>query len=242
MPLCVVKAYAGICEQGYSAAQPDKPNQDAIVMEEHAPSDAVLLAVFDGHGEDGHLVAGAFRERLPGRLWAHPAFSTFVEVPDNLPPPPTPGEGGGGALAAPAPPSNSTASRPVGPPRLRRDVAGALRAALSSIEAEVLADPGIDCTMSGCTACVAVVCGADLCVANVGDSRALLARAEQVRPPPGAAAAGEGAEEGEAHTVLVPAQVTVDHKPTLPSETRRILLQGGRVQVRRATQEGAVRV
>ena len=37
---------------------------------------ATLLAVFDGHGEDGHLVSRHFRERLPDMVSQHPQFAS----------------------------------------------------------------------------------------------------------------------------------------------------------------------
>ena len=40
------------------------------------PAAATLLAVFDGHGEDGHLVSRHFRERLPDMVSQHPQFAS----------------------------------------------------------------------------------------------------------------------------------------------------------------------
>lgn len=66
-----------------------KTNQDAIALSEEPGSDGLLMGVFDGHGEHGHLVARWFAQRLPAAVWRHPAYSTFVSVddaPDNIPP------------------------------------------------------------------------------------------------------------------------------------------------------------
>jgi serine/threonine protein phosphatase PrpC len=125
-------------------------------------------------------------------------------------------------------------------------VATALTEALAGLEAELLtaaragllrelpdddggspASPSspaavVDLSMSGCTACVAVVVGDHVTVANVGDSRAVLVRA-------GTATAAAAGCSGSA-TGLSAWPVSVDHKPSLPGETRRVLLAGGRLQ------------
>jgi hypothetical protein len=68
----------------------------------------------------------------------------------------------------------------------------------------------IDCTLSGATLTASVLQGNKLTTAWVGDSRAMLARRE-----------GSGIKAYD---------ITVDHKPTLPEERRRILESGGRVE------------
>ena len=127
----------------------------------------------------------------------------------------------------------------------RRDVGTALRAALVELERELLADPALDCSLSGSTGCVCVISGDHVVVANVGDSRALLVRHA---PPPapeeeGAAASAASAELGAAARLL-PALLTIDHKPSMPSETRRILLAGGRLKALKYADgvDGPVRV
>ena len=75
-------------------------------------------------------------------------------------------------------------------------------------------DDTIDCSLSGSTAVMCASIGNKLYFANTGDSRAMLFR----RDPLDASA-----------TKLVPVPVTRDHKPDLPSETKRILLAGGNI-------------
>jgi serine/threonine protein phosphatase PrpC len=93
-------------------------------------------------------------------------------------------------------------------------VAGALLEAFSEAERALLHDhPEINCALSGAAAVVAVVTDGDhLTVAHVGDSRAMLLR--------------RGADGGALYAV----GLTIDHKPALPSEGRRILLSGGSVK------------
>jgi len=71
---------------------------------------------------------------------------------------------------------------------------------------------GFDSSLSGTTACFALVEGSRVLLANVGDSRCVLARQT---------ADGEGVEG-------VP--LTKDAKPELPDETRRIVASGGVVR------------
>lgn len=226
VPVCIVKSYAGICEQGFSAAQPDKPNQDAIIMTEDAALDSVLLAVFDGHGDNGHIVSGYFRDHMPALVFGSPKMHDFVPIADNIPPP--------SASTYPQPATKTSVLPAVGAPRLRRNVAGAVAEALQKCEKAVLADKSIDCSLSGCTGCVVVITGDSVTVANVGDSRAIL-----VRTVVTTSAAGETVS-----VALQPYQLTVDHKPTLLSETKRILIKGGRVHSIRYDDggEGPVRV
>jgi serine/threonine protein phosphatase PrpC len=205
----------------------------------------------------------------------------------------------------PAPPQGSAAAgsvavAPPAPTAARRDVAGALVAALAELEGALLAAAAdgslraqlaaaatsdeeldellpllssapssssssslssarVDLSMSGCTACVLVAVGPHVTVANVGDSRAVLIRREEpeVRRE-GAEAAGVGGGGGGSggDTAAAPATsappplvltawpLSVDHKPTLPGETRRILLAGGRLQAIRYDDgaDGPVRV
>lgn len=62
--VCAVDLFERACGEMRFAGMPapdeaDKPNQDTILMAEHPNEDvdAVLLGVFDGHGEQGHRVS-----------------------------------------------------------------------------------------------------------------------------------------------------------------------------------------
>lgn len=85
----VVRAYAGVSKRGYAPYNPRKRNQDAFVMEEHAPTGTLLLGVFDGHGEAGDLVSRHFSERIAARVFASTHFAkdparALVEELDRL--------------------------------------------------------------------------------------------------------------------------------------------------------------
>jgi serine/threonine protein phosphatase PrpC len=52
-------------------------NQDAFLVDHKSGS--TVLAVFDGHGVNGHLVSRYFRANLARELFAHPAFQYHVK-------------------------------------------------------------------------------------------------------------------------------------------------------------------
>lgn len=81
----------------------------------------------------------------------------------------------------------------------------AISDAISSLEADLIRDAGVDTEFSGTTLVFCCMRGGNLLVANVGDSRATIATSS------GAVA------------------ISVDHKPDLPDEKARILSCGGRV-------------
>lgn len=89
----------------------------------------------------------------------------------------------------------------------------AMKAACKEVN-DAMQDPhisGFDASMSGTTACFALLSGGRCLVANVGDSRCVLGRHSS-----------KGSIEG--------VSLTVDAKPNLPAEEKRILLCGGTVQ------------
>ena len=79
---------------------------------------------------------------------------------------------------------------------------------------EALKQSGIDVTLSGSTACTALKRGRRLLIANVGDSRAVLGRADPSRPGGG----------------LVAKDLSIDQKPDAPAERARIEGGGGHVR------------
>jgi serine/threonine protein phosphatase PrpC len=97
------------------------------------------------------------------------------------------------------------------------DARTAIRETLRKAERLVLRR--VDCEYSGTTAAIAVVRGATLTAANVGDSGMFVTTS-----PLGAAAAG-----GVTSAALTSAAVTLEHKPEAAGERQRIESMGGQV-------------
>ena len=70
----IITDFAGVSKKGYAPYNPRKKNQDALIMESHAPTNSVLLAVFDGHGEAGDAVSTYFKKHFASNLFGHAAF------------------------------------------------------------------------------------------------------------------------------------------------------------------------
>ncbi len=252
-----MSAYVGSCDRGFNPDNPDKPCQDAILMEEHPPTDTILFAVFDGHGEQGHAVAQLLRDALPSALFNSPHFSEFLPIADTLPPPHSAeealevalatgsgsgssGGGGGGApftaaagSGASAPPrapmrkGSQRPPHPACPPRMRRNVGAALQHALAQCEAALLEREDIDCTLAGTTACIVCVSDGD-CVTVANVGDSRAVLFRNAARGGGSGVGGEEEEEGGGGgRRLLPLALSIDHSPRLPSEARRILLAGG---------------
>ncbi|PNH12069.1 putative protein phosphatase 2C 12 [Tetrabaena socialis] len=86
----------------------------------------------------------------------------------------------------------------------------ALSSSFAGAHQFLLQQPGLDCSMSGCTAVVALLADDVLFVANAGDSRAIIGRFE-------------GANTVAAY------ELSNDHSPCLMHEANRVLASGGRI-------------
>ncbi|CAN0916343.1 Probable protein phosphatase 2C 6 [Linum grandiflorum] len=82
--------------------------------------------------------------------------------------------------------------------------------AFKAMDKELQLHPYIDCFCSGTTAVTVIKQGQDLVIANVGDSRAVLATRDT-------------------NNTLIAVQLTEDLKPSLPREAERIKMCKGRV-------------
>jgi serine/threonine protein phosphatase PrpC len=116
-----------------------------------------------------------------------------------------------------------------GEPTLASNPDKALHSALVSVNSQLHASP-VDDSLSGTTACCAVLQGRTLYIANVGDSRAVVAE----RPAAGSKAASEGSEgagssSGSGATELVARDLSQDQTPFRLDECHRVLQAGARV-------------
>ncbi|GBG34455.1 Protein phosphatase, putative [Hondaea fermentalgiana] len=74
-----VVAFSGVSRKGLAPYNPDKQNQDSVVMQQLPVNGycngELLLCVFDGHGENGHHVSRRFAARLSTVLSSAPKFA-----------------------------------------------------------------------------------------------------------------------------------------------------------------------
>lgn len=167
-------------------------NQDSLMVWEEfgCQQDMTLCGIFDGHGPWGHYVAKWVSKLLPSLLLCN--WQEVVAV------------------------SSLGIDLDVDLRQLTRDAQEfhiwkqTFLRTCAIIDQELEHHPRIDSYDSGTTALAIVRQGELITIANVGDSRAVLATL---------------GEDGN----LVPVQLTVDFKPNLPQEAERIALSRGRV-------------
>ncbi|CAN5975640.1 unnamed protein product, partial [Sphagnum jensenii] len=158
-------------------------NQDAMLVWEGFASmeDTVFCGVFDGHGPYGHLVAKRVRDSLPSKLFHYWEQQQTLQQGSSRPEP---------------------------------SIFGAWKEshlmAYRVMDQELFSHQNLDCFCSGTTTVTVLKQGHHLVIANVGDSRAILATKDEI-----------GA--------LKAIQLTVDLKPNLPKEAERIRQCKGRV-------------
>lgn len=158
-------------------------NQDCCVVWEEfgCQPDMIFCGIFDGHGPWGHFVAKEVRESMPPQL-----LCNWQETLAQM------------ALD----PDNKKQWFNVWKHSYLRTCA--------TIDQELGQHRKIDAFYSGTTALSIVRQGENIIIANVGDSRAVLATTS---------------DDGD----LVAVQLTIDFKPNLPQEAERITQCNGRV-------------
>lgn len=180
-------------QQGWKGA-----NQDAMTIWEDfgGASDTVFCGVFDGHGPFGHRVACYARDKLPAKL------SSGLDSLPRLQ-----GECYGDESS-----DGDNDDDDVGGANSEEFSSWkeAFLKAFEELDKELRNHSVIDCICSGSTAVSIVRQKEHLIIANLGDSRAVLATRDNTNQ-------------------LVPVQLTIDLKPNLPSEEERIKSCRGRV-------------
>jgi len=73
-PVPTLLSFSGMSVKGIAPYNPDKQNQDALVMHQ-LPTGEIMLSVFDGHGEEGRTVSSHFKTRVPQLLANSTAFN-----------------------------------------------------------------------------------------------------------------------------------------------------------------------
>ncbi|KAM1442676.1 hypothetical protein COP2_010521 [Malus domestica] len=162
-------------------------NQDCCIVWEGfgCQEDMMFCGIFDGHGPWGHFVAKQIRETMPPSLlcsWQETLAQTSIDPDPDL-------------------------DKKCHRFNVWKD---SYIKTCAAIDHELGQHRRIDSFYSGTTALSIVRQGELIFIANVGDSRAVLATT---------------LDDGS----LVPVQLTVDFKPSLPQEAERIIQSNGRV-------------
>uniref|UniRef100_A0A0D9VDX4 protein-serine/threonine phosphatase n=1 Tax=Leersia perrieri TaxID=77586 RepID=A0A0D9VDX4_9ORYZ len=179
------------------------PNQDSVILcQGFGMEDGVFCGVFDGHGRNGQFISKLVRDYLPFLILSHrnALFLSSAAADDDD------AAFSDDAAAASTDSSGNTSPSPTTLDEWR----SALTSAFAAMDGELKLQPNLDCSFSGTTAVCAIKQGKDLIVANLGDSRAVLATMS---------------ESGYLKAI----QLTSDHKPSLAAEAARIKNAGGRV-------------
>ncbi|KAM7507554.1 hypothetical protein LguiA_018007 [Lonicera macranthoides] len=183
----VDKSSDGIQRVGslYSIQGSKLSNQDSgIIYQGYGMEDGVFCGVFDGHGKNGEIVSKLVRNRLPSLILNQKNEFAKFYASDRLK-----GE--------------------MSPTKQVLKWKEAFISAFKVMDKEIKLLEKLDTSCCGTTAVVAIKQGADLVIANLGDSRAVL---------------GTMTENG-----IMAVQLTTDLKPSLPAEADRILKCNGRV-------------
>ncbi|KAG2439658.1 hypothetical protein HXX76_005008 [Chlamydomonas incerta] len=190
---------AGVSLPGYAPGYKDCNQDAAVLVDAFLSNRQQLLAVFDGHGPEGHRVSGYARRNLPHTLLhellegggdqdegqQHPQ-GKLAEAGTSKPAGAGVGASGSGSGGGASSGSGAAGGGPV---------QRALWRAVESLDAQ-LAVSGIDVVNSGTTAAMCHVHGRALTAAWVGDSRIVLGVPAAAQAAPGAAASGAAHKAG----------------------------------------------
>lgn len=174
--------------------------------------DGVFCGVFDGHGRCGQYISKLVRDYLPFMILSHrnalllgsscsdddDEAAVFSDASPVASSPASSTDGSGGSSPAPA------------QQQLLEEWREACANAFQAMDKELKLQPNVDCNFSGTTAVCAIKQGKDLIIANLGDSRAVLATMSETG-------------------YLKAVQLTTDQKPSVPKEAERIKRCNGRV-------------
>ncbi|KAF7078960.1 hypothetical protein CFC21_083297 [Triticum aestivum] len=180
------------------------PNQDAVILcQGFGMEGGVFCGVFDGHGRCGHLVSKLVRDYLPFMVLSHRNALLLADADADADDPVF-------SDASPSSSADSSGNSSPHPSQMLGEWREACTNAFKAMDNELKLQANMDCNFSGTTAVCAIKQGKDLIIANLGDSRAVLATMS-----------GAG--------YLKAVQLTTDQKPGLPEEAERIKRCEGRV-------------
>ncbi|XP_017976283.1 PREDICTED: LOW QUALITY PROTEIN: probable protein phosphatase 2C 65 [Theobroma cacao] len=184
-------------------------NQDAMTVWENfmGEKNVFFCGVFDGHGASGHRIARYICDTLPLKLSSVIRASQPDACQENV------------DAVAVGQNHGKDDSTGVNKDSDKEDSnhneilsswEASLIQAFGEVDEDLMLEESLDSYCSGTTAVIIVKQAEHLIVSNLGDSRAVLCTRDDTNQ-------------------LVPVQLTVDLKPSIPSEAERIQRYGGRV-------------
>jgi serine/threonine protein phosphatase PrpC len=159
--------------------------------------DGVFCGVFDGHGRCGQFISKLVRDYLPFMILSHRNALLMGSDDDDD----DPAFSDASASASASSTDGSGQSSPA-PAQLLEEWREACANAFEAMDKELKLQANVDSNFSGTTAVCAIKQGKDLIVANLGDSRAVLATMSDTG-------------------YLKAVQLTTDQKPNVPRECVR---------------------
>ncbi|CAD6251368.1 unnamed protein product [Miscanthus lutarioriparius] len=180
------------------------PNQDAVILcQGFGMEDGVFCGVFDGHGRCGQFISKLVRDYLPFMILSHRNALLLGSSDDDDDDPVF-------SDASSTDGSGRSSPNALEPAQLLEEWREACANAFQAMDKELKLQANVDCNFSGTTAVCAIKQGKDLIIANLGDSRAVLATMSETG-------------------YLKAVQLTTDQKPNVPQEAERIKRCNGRV-------------
>ncbi|XP_066329890.1 probable protein phosphatase 2C 12 isoform X2 [Miscanthus floridulus] len=169
--------------------------------------DGVFCGVFDGHGRCGQFISKLVRDYLPFMILSH-RNALLLGASDDDDDDPVFSDASPAASSTDG--SGRSSPNALAPAQLLEEWREACANAFQAMDKELKLQANVDCNFSGTTAVCAIKQGKDLIIANLGDSRAVLATMSETG-------------------YLKAVQLTTDQKPNVPQEAERIKRSNGRV-------------
>ncbi|EAY85062.1 hypothetical protein OsI_06419 [Oryza sativa Indica Group] len=187
------------------------PNQDSVILcQGFGMEDGVFCGVFDGHGRCGQFISKLVRDYLPFMILSHRNALLLADAAADDDDDAAFSDDAAASSSADSSGNSSPQPSASASAQMLEEWRQACASAFAAMDGELKLQPNLDCAFSGTTAVCAIKLGKDLIIANLGDSRAVLATMSDTG-------------------YLQAVQLTVDHKPSVPEEAARIKRSGGRV-------------
>eukprot|EP01041_Mallomonas_annulata_P006696 gene6696-13576_t len=73
-----IKLFSGYSQRGYSSSNPDRKNQDAMLIIQDENTNSLIFACMDGHGSYGDPISHFIKQKIEQKLVSHPSFADNI--------------------------------------------------------------------------------------------------------------------------------------------------------------------